>query len=213
MSLERVNIVSDIASVVLLVSLVAGVAATYFIVVTAGVKERHWDELRRQSDEQIAESNERAAAAESKAAAAELELINFRKPRQIDSTQAALIIERIRPFAGTFFDVGHDSTDREQWDFLWQLEPVLPEAGWLHMDWHGGHVFKKPNWPGDHVYGQIGVINVSVEIHPQSREKLLPAARELAAALNEIGIEATAGAFNNTSINTDAIHLLVGPKR
>jgi len=72
MSLERVSFVSDIANIVFLVSLVAGVVAMFFIVVTSGVKERHWAELRRQSDEQIAESNERAAAAESKAAEAEL---------------------------------------------------------------------------------------------------------------------------------------------
>ena len=213
MSLERVSFFSGIANAVFLVSLVVGVAAMYFVFVTAGIKERHWDELRRQSDEQIAASNERAAAAESKAAEAELELIEFRKPRHVDAEQAELIIQRIKPFAGAKYDVGHSLDDRESMDFLWNLEPILPKAGWVHIDWDGGYVFTKPNWPGDHVYGRIGVINVSIEIHPQSHDKLLPVAEALVGVLNEIGIAATVAAFNNSSTNTDAIHLLVGPKR
>ena len=59
----------------------------------------------------------------------------------------------------------------------------------------------------------MGVTNISVEMHSQSRNKFLPAAEALVGALNEIGIAAAIGAFNNSSINTDAIHLLVGPKQ
>jgi len=57
---------------------------------------------------------------------------------------------------------------REEWDFLWQLEPVLSRAGWVHIDWVGPHTFKKNGWPGNHVYGLANVSNVSIEVHPES---------------------------------------------
>jgi hypothetical protein len=46
--------------------LVIGVIATVVIVWMADVKEKHWDELRRQSDERIAEANARQKEAELK---------------------------------------------------------------------------------------------------------------------------------------------------
>ena len=197
----------------LLISLVAGVIATYLIVVTAGVKERHWDELRQAANVRIAESDQRAAEAQAKAAEAELALIEFRRPRRIGSEQSQIIIDRIKPYSGTRFDIGHVPDDREQMDFLWAFEPVLPKAGWVHIDWAGGQMFTKPNWPGDHMYGRIAVLNVAIEIHPESLEKLSPAAEALVAALNEIGITAAITAFNNSSLNVDALHVMIGPKR
>jgi hypothetical protein len=155
---------------------------------------------------QIANANARAAEAE-------LRLVEFRRPRGVTPEQADSIVEKIKPFAGTKFDVGHSTEDREQWDFLWRLEPAISKAGWVHIDWEGGMAFKKNAWPGNHWYGIMAVINVSIELHPESREKLLPAAEALAAALNGIGITATAGEFNNSSTNADAIHVLIGPKR
>ena len=59
----------------------------------------------------------------------------------------------------------------------------------------------------------MGVNNVSIEVRPDSRAKLMPAAEALGAALGAIGIKANTGDNNNSSQNDDAIHLIVGPKR
>jgi hypothetical protein len=59
----------------------------------------------------------------------------------------------------------------------------------------------------------MGVINVSLEVRPQYRDWLLPAAEALADALRAIGIEATTTDNNNGSQNDDAVHVIVGPKR
>ena len=65
----------------------------------------------------------------------------------------------------------------------------------------------------NHVYGQNPSINVGVELHPQSKEALTPAAEALVEALEAIEIEATITYFNTSSQNSDAVHVLVGPKR
>jgi hypothetical protein len=167
------------------------------------------------SDERAARANERAAEAVKQAMEAEASLIKFRKPRHEFLTPEAvsLITEKLKSFPGTRFDIGHTKVDREQWDFLWRLEPAIRAAGWIHLDWVGGFVFKKNDWPGNHFYGEMGVIDVSIEVRPAFKEKLMPAAEALAAVLNEIGIRAYTGDDNNSSATDDAIHLIVGPKR
>jgi hypothetical protein len=206
MSLPTATLVSTIANGVLLASLVVGALSTFVIVKTSDVKERYWAEDRRLSNERIADANARASEAE-------LALVKFRAPRLPTPAELASLTDKIKPFAGTKFDVGHARVDREAWDFLWRLEPAISAAGWVHIDWVGGTVFKKNGWPGDHLYGEMGVNNVSIEVRPQSRAELMPAAEALAAALEAIGITATTGDNNNSSQNDDAIHLIVGPKR
>jgi hypothetical protein len=165
-------------------------------------------ELQRISDARLSVALDRAAAAQG-------ELIKFRAPRRdlMTPENIQLITERLKPFAGTVFDVGHTKVDREQWDFMWRLEPAIRDAGWKQIDWSGGFMFKKNNWPGDHVYGEMGVVDVSIEVRPVSKSKLQPAAEALAAVLNEIGVKTMTDDNNNTSLNDEAIHLIVGPKR
>lgn len=153
------------------------------------------------------------AEAMQRAAEAQLELDKFRAPRLPSPEALTEVVAKIRPFAGTHFDIGHGLDDLEQMDFLWLLEPKLSEAGWVHVDWVGGATFVKPNWPGNHVYGRVAANDVSIELAPQFRDKLLPAANALVEALNGIGIKAYIKFFNNSSMNADAIHILVGPKR
>jgi hypothetical protein len=69
-------------------------------------------------------------------------------------------------------------------DFLWRLEPKLSEAGWIHLNWVGpGNTFIKPNWPGNHLYSQLGANNVSVELHPEHEQELRPGWSVLYSAL------------------------------
>jgi len=210
------------------------VLATFVIYRTTNVKEHYWEEDRAASKERIvqletqqqaskaliaeanariSEANARGDEAKAEAAKAQLELIKFRRPRLPTNEELTSLIEKIKPFSGTRFDVGHARVDREAWDFLWSLEPAISKAGWVHIDWVGGSVFGKNGWPGNHLYGEMGVNNVSIEVRPQFRSTLMPAAIALAGALKAIGIEATTDDDNNSSQNDDAIHLIVGPKR
>jgi hypothetical protein len=165
-------------------------------------------------------SNDKVAAALDRATTAENGLIHLKKPRQkilAPDEIRQLIKDRIRPFSGTEFDVGHPRFARETWDFLWSLEPTILDAGWIQKDWIGGDVFKKrpgdgKGWRDDHVYGLVNVGNVSIEMAPESRARLTPAAEALAAVLNEIGIDAVTYDDNNSSVNPNVIHVLVGPK-
>ena len=91
--------------------------------------------------------------------ARELEMEHLKRvttPRVNLLTPEALtsIIEKIKPFHGTKFDIGHAQTGHEQWDFLWQLEPIFPKAGWEFVNWVGPQTFSKSNWTMQpHVYG------------------------------------------------------------
>lgn len=125
-------------------------------------------------------------------------------------------VDGIKAFAGTKFDIGHAREDREQWDFLWDIEPLFNRAGWVFVDWQGPQAFGKINWLGQHVYGVANVLNVEVEVAPSSLAKLTPAARALVETLNKIGIEATPPGdrmVSTTSVNADVVHFLVGAKR
>ena len=213
-SLETLSSFFNGAVVVLTAFLaVAGFFAWKYSSELGALKDETLTRFKIESSKEIAAANERASLAEERAAEAKLALEKYREPRRPTDKQLDLLIERIKPFKGTKFDVGHNPDDREQLNFLWYLEPAIPRAGWIRIDWKGGDMFRMNGWPGNHISGSASVINVSIEVHPVNLEKLKPAAEALAGALKEIGIEATTGDFNNNSMNADAIHILVGQKR
>jgi hypothetical protein len=172
-------------------------------------------ELRKRSNEKVAVATDRASAAQEA-------LAKFRTPRYRllePPENREKLLTALKPFAGTIFVVGHDDLDRDVWDFLWVLEPIIREAGWVQADWQGGRTFGKQDWPGNHLYGVAGVVNVSIEIRPsldvpdEALRATLRAAAALAAVLKEIGIDAgVAKQPNNSSIQTNLVALLVGPK-
>jgi hypothetical protein len=155
-----------------------------------------------------------------RAAKSELEVARLTTPRVRLLTPEAVnsLVEKIKPFAGTKFDIGLPPIGREQWDLLWQLEPIFPQAGWVFVDWvptPGTKIVRKMNWQMQyHLYGEANVINLDIELHPPHRETLLPAANALADALNQIGITTTIQpvVISGSSQNVDAIHILVGQK-
>ena len=173
---------------------------------------RHIGELFKEGEQlkkDTAEANERAATAE-------LKLAEFRRERSISDEEAAKIVAALKPFAGTKFDIGHSQSGREQWDFLWSLEMVFPKAGWVFLDWEGPQRFGKLNWTmTPHWYGIANVLNVAIELSPEHRDDLLPAATALATALADVGIVAKVEdhIVSGVSTSTDAIHILVGEKR
>lgn len=76
-SLEVASRIADLANIFFIGSLVVGVISTILIVWVANVKEGHWDDLRRRSDEKIAEANARTKEAE-------LALEKYKRPRNLD---------------------------------------------------------------------------------------------------------------------------------
>jgi hypothetical protein len=74
-SLPIANQIASIANILLIGSLVVGVVSTGAIVWATGVKEKYWDEDRR-------DSAERVAVANAEALKAQLELAKFREPRR-----------------------------------------------------------------------------------------------------------------------------------
>ena len=130
-------------------------------------------------------------------------------------------VAAISPFAGTNFDVGVPPPGfREAWDFNWDLEPLLIQAGWIFTDWaepSGVSQMKRNNWtpaPALRGYGLVNALNVTIELHPHHRAGLLTAAEALADALNDIGITANVEehVIAATSVNTFAMHILFGMK-
>jgi hypothetical protein len=141
-------------------------------------------------------------------------LLRFRTPRGVlfkEGPTGAFITNAIRQFAGTQFDTGL-AISGEQADFLWALQPTLLAAGWVHEPWRGAGLFVTQGKDRP-LSGSVGATNVEIHIHPQSREKLLPAATALVAALNKMGIAATDAGFNTNSENVSAIHILIGDKQ
>jgi hypothetical protein len=129
-------------------------------------------------------------------------------PFAIDS-----IVEKIKPFAGTKFDVGHESSGREQWNLSWNLEQLFPKAGWIFIDWEGPQKLQKVNWTKElHWYGVANVANVAIELNPESREELLPASNALVTALRDVGIAAAVEdhPIGAIATNAKAIHVLIG---
>lgn len=146
------------------------------------------------ANERISINEAETARANARANEAEVKLIEFRRPRSelVAPPEARTkITAALEPFKGTKFDVGYAREDREQADFLWWLLQAVNDAKWVHIDWVGGETFKRWNWPGDHLMGVMAVINVSIELHPDNREKLRPAAEALAGVLRSLKIATT----------------------
>jgi hypothetical protein len=162
-SSETATWLYDWANIFLIGPLVVGAVATVLIVWMGNVKEEY---LRRD-----------LSATNARAVEAELALAKFRAPRLPTSEELASLTEKLKPFKGIVFDTGLAMDDREQQDFLWRLEPALWDAGWKEVDWLGSDI---PLRRGDRpISGRASVLNVSIEIHPESRDKFLSAAKAL----------------------------------
>jgi len=192
----------------LLISLaVTALAAIAGVVTTAVVMK-----LQKQATTETAKQ----IAANTRAADAELKLGEYRKPRgPIIQQNAQQFVDAIKPFAGTKFDMGHAPVGREQWDFAWQLEPLMSQAGWVFVEWTSATGrFSKVNWTNNpHRYGVANVENISIELAPETHQELLPAAAALAGAFKQIGIDAIVTRKNNGSTNVGVIDLLIGAKQ
>lgn len=89
-------------------------------------------------------------------------------------------------------------------------------AGWIEIPWGfnrvgvGGQALFRGTRP---VSGSVAAQNVEIHLHPEYRDKLLPAASALISALNDAGIAAKLVGFNTHTSNDDAVHVLIGEKQ
>jgi len=108
MSLSSATFWSDVANLALLSSLVVGVISTFFIVRLSHVKEHHWSELRRKSDEKIAEANARGDEAKNEAIKANVERLKLEEklsPRSLSPEQQETMRAALSRFKGTKVDI------------------------------------------------------------------------------------------------------------
>jgi len=158
-----------------------------------------------------AKAAETAAKASQTAAAANLELAKLNSPRTLTAQQQKKLIELLKPYAGTKFDVAVLRGDAETESLLEVMESLLQSAGWVQIDWKGEKiVFKRDAKP---LAGVVNVSGVIIQVHPDQVNRFSKSALALAASLNTEGIdtrpEAGLGVTNN---NPDALHLLIGKK-
>jgi hypothetical protein len=169
------------------------IASTTLILVGVWGELRYEKRAKEAGDSIVSLAKASAAESNRLALEAQLALEALRTPRQRRLTTDVLqsITSRLKAFPGINFDVGDDWRDREALDFIWDLLPALSAGGWTHIDWIGGNGSRKLNWTGDRdrIYGFAGVINVSLEMSPEMRPRLLPAAEALAEELRKAGVD------------------------
>jgi hypothetical protein len=140
MSLSAASKIGDIANIVLLISLVAGVISTFVIVKTAAVKEDHWDVLRDQARISIAEANARALEAGQKTeeekferVKIEQEMLKQLRPRDLSKQQIDDLVSALKGKINKKLSV-HTLTDSEARSFGFVIMHVLTKAG-IEFDW------------------------------------------------------------------------------
>lgn len=125
-SLETASRIFDVANIVLIISLVLGVAATAALVWMGGVKEAYLDR-------DLANTNERAALAEQKTAEAQLKLEELRaqmRPRHLSQAQQEAIAQKLKDLKGQSVTLGvKPSSNENEWLVRWLGAP-FSMAGW-----------------------------------------------------------------------------------
>ena len=162
----------------------------------------------------IAEANARAAEATQKAEEASLELAKYRAPRTLTREQRGRIVDKVKQFSGTEYDIALSDSDPEILGFVSLIELTLSTAGWIGVDWKGkGEALIRQGRPLVRL-GNTGA-NVVIGVHVNQPPKLLECAMDLSDALVAEGIDATAGRHTPhemSSTNANAIHILIGRK-
>jgi hypothetical protein len=175
--------------------------------------------LTTQGDEAraaIAGANERAAEATQKAQEASLELAKFKAPRVLTEEQRGRIVDKLKQFSGTEYDIAISDSEPEILSLVFAMELVLSTAGWTELDWQGtGQALIRG---GKQPLIRLGasVTNVLIVAHTGQPAKLFEFALALSNALKAEGVEAVAQSViphEMSSTNANAIHILIGRKQ
>ena len=212
-----------LANIGLIIGLIIGVISTALVVWTGKIKEEYLSKELANSKERtaaleklsgeakiaIAAANERAGEAEQKAAEAKLALQKFKEPRRLSSEQHAVLVKKLKQFAGTEYDLA--AKDSEPLDFALDIERALRDAGWTIRSWTDGGIFT--NLPGrDFVVGHVVLDGVDVQMRDPSLSSVRDA---FVNALEISGFEGVRGSAANASPedpNRGVLHIMIGTK-
>jgi hypothetical protein len=162
----------------------------------------------------VAEANARAAEANQKAREAELALEKFKAPRLLTKEQRGRIVDKLKQFSGTEYDITVSDGDPEILNFVFAVELALSTAGWTELNWQGsGEVLIREGQP--HIRLGASVTNVLIGVHVSQPLKLWEYAQALSDALMAEEVEATVGRHIphvTSSANINAIHIFIGRK-
>jgi hypothetical protein len=130
MSLSAATLVGAIANWGLLACLVGGVLSTFVIVKTADVKEEHWAEARRVSDEAISKTNVNIAEANARAKEAELKLEQVRERMRARHIKGESFLKILEGKPKTPVEILFVRDDGEAFQLSLEIRDFLKRATW-----------------------------------------------------------------------------------
>jgi hypothetical protein len=216
-SLEMASRVSDIANFFFIASLVVGVMSTVAIVWMAGVKEAHWDALRKESDREIAELNKETAIARSQIAEADAKAAEANEKaeterlarvrieqrladRVLTDEQLSSISNKIKGFSGQEYGVTTYWDLKESVAISNRIALGLERGGWSYVK------------PAQAAFMLGGIEGVQVWVHPDADDSVKKAADALVEALNDEDMDAVLKEQNPANPKDNKIHLNIGTK-
>lgn len=216
------RLVAVIADALIGVGLVVEYIVILRAIVASGEAQRLSDEKvaeataqAAEATAQAAEANARASEADQKAQEAILELARLTASRVLTQEQRGRIVENLKQFSGTEYDIAISSSDPEILDFVFLVEVALSMAEWAELDWQGpldATCLVREGMPL--VRLGASVTNVVIGVHVNQPTKLWECALILSDALAE-GIDSMARRHiphAMSSTNANAIHILIGRK-
>lgn len=136
-------------------------------------------------------------------------------PRVLTQEQRGRIVDKLKQFSGTEYDVAISDSEPEILDLVLAIELVLSTAGWTELDWKGtGQALIRGGKPLIRL--GASVTNVWIGTHTGQPDKLFEFALALSNALKAEGVEAVAKwliPHEMSSTNANAIHILMGRKQ
>lgn len=159
-------------------------------------------------DLRIAEFNTRTEEAQLKSLSLELRLAELLAPRNLTEQQMALMVETLKKFEGTPFDLSL-SYSPEGARLLQQILSTLKAAGWSPKDRESGLIIRFPDTP---IVGQIVSENIIIKVSPQKLKDWEQPTLAPANALIAAGMKVEAVEGYEPEDDDNAIHIRIGVK-
>lgn len=127
--------------------------------------------LQQISDEKVATAEARAAEADQKAQEAILELARLKARRDLTQKQRGRVVDKLKKFSGTEYDISINSIDPEILNFVFIVELILSTAGWTELGWQGPlgvQVLTREGQPSIAISASVTHVMIGVHVHPTS---------------------------------------------
>lgn len=163
------------------------------------------------ADERAARANERAVAAGLEAGEANRGVSKITTRRSITQSQAGIISSALKRNGGTQFTLSINEAEPDNVGLASQIIGILSHAGWEMLDWN--RVGDSRLVINGRKVGSFPALGVQIVYFPDESSKYYQAAKNLASALNKIGLAAVAqGSSSTGGTNQDALLIEIGAK-